>query len=148
VKYYIERMTKTEIQLTTAYKLFLGDEQIWPDECDHTLKTLRQLDDPLQEFYNLLVIVECLPISIIPLRYSLIGVMCDLKEHLDKSLDLVQKFRIICRCSSSGRILKQQLEQRSNIIVTLEAVIDSNKELTGKMCNTIDQARFLEIQQL
>ncbi len=139
-KKHQKEIEKAYNSITGMSDLLNGEEDVWPDQCDHIVRSLRSMRKPVQNFYELLDTDSPLPRAIDPLRYRLLVKLRHIERLLYEDVTpRVQTFRANC-CTSS----LQTMMQRQDVESRLETFLQDSKEALVKIEILIDQVRFVE----
>ncbi len=132
-------LQKEEVALLNACHLFAGESVIWPDQCQRVISFLHEIDEPVQQFCQLLENLPSLPVSVVPHRYLLLMSLQRMKKHIKVLILLITQLRALRQGSP-----RQVDKQRQDILHKLELLArDYSKTLEG-VPMLFDQARFQE----
>ncbi len=109
VQHYLFAITELQDELRSACRLFRDETDIWPDQCERTIDSVRTIGEPLGAFYLLLLNTARLPEDIIPFRYPLVILLHRMNEQVRNLIRHLTEFRAICRKASKQRAKQRQI---------------------------------------
>ena len=106
---YQEEMRTEQGQLIRITRLF-GSDDIWPDECERAIRSMRNLSKPAQKLCTLLDELEPsqLTETIIKLRYALMTGLNNSGRLLAELISDITAFSEVCQASTRDALLRKE----------------------------------------
>ena len=137
---YLANITELRPSLRLASMLFgTEDRTILPIQCRKAMHSLEEMDELVQEFSELLNVPERLPVIMIALRYSLLSILNLMDKQINRLLDLLNSYRVICISSS-----QHEKQLRKEIHRSFERLLQYNTTISEQVERLNDEAEDQE----
>lgn len=118
-----------------ARKIISTEKDIGPGQCSRIVNTMRSVEEPLREFYELLDTPELLPLPARSLRHSLLIILDNANKLLHELMYNISSLHVIYRTSSyqEANLHRQQiLDQLETLIRRKDDIVQDIDRLLLK----------------
>ena len=111
-------------KLEDSYKVFMEGKPIWPDQCNHTVTFLENIDELVRNFCILLEDPEQISVFVIRDRYLLLMALQNSSEAIKELVPLINRYSNMSETSS-----KQMIKHREKIQKGFRSLLQCYKEV-------------------
>jgi hypothetical protein len=136
---HLTDLSKAQQSLQWVSFPFKEEGAIRPVHCKIALESLDKASEHVRELFGLLYETSSLPVVMTALRYQLLLILHRVEEQMDKLVDLVNSYRLICITSS-----QHTLQQRKEIYSSFEKLLQYLTDISQEAKLLYDEGKFQE----